>query len=189
MTRGSSIFIVLAAMLAPHPASADQFAVAAGHYSIQPSSRIAFSVAQLAGTGIAGSFSSFSGSFDLDPKNLSRSSVSLTLKPAAVQASQQRVTDFLKSSAVFDAANFPSITFRSTRVVQTGANTARIEGVLTARGKSRNETFVASLAVHDGTSVAFNVTGDVLRSPYGMDVGTPIYSNVVHFQMTLRGRK
>lgn len=189
MTRGSSMLIALAVMLSPQASSAESLAVSAGHYSIQPSSQIAFTVAQLAGNGFAGSFPKFSGSFDLDPNNLSRSSVSLTLKPAAVQASQQRVTDFLKSSAVFDAANYPSITFRSTRVVQTGANTARIEGVLTARGKSRKETFVASLAAHNGTSVAFNVTGDILRSPYGMDVGTPIYSNVVHFQMTLRGQK
>ncbi|TIQ53780.1 MAG: polyisoprenoid-binding protein, partial [Mesorhizobium sp.] len=28
-----------------------------------------------------------------------------------------------------------------------------------------------------------------LRSRYGMDVGTPIYSNVVDFDMTLTGRR
>jgi polyisoprenoid-binding protein YceI len=37
--------------------------------------------------------------------------------------------------------------------------------------------------------VAFHVTGKVLRSRYGMDVGTPIYSNVVDFDMTLVGRR
>jgi polyisoprenoid-binding protein YceI len=29
----------------------------------------------------------------------------------------------------------------------------------------------------------------VLRSPYGMDVGTPIYSNVVRFDMELKARR
>ncbi len=189
MIRIPALFISLTAAALPHAALAETFSVAAGHYSIQPTSSVAFSVGQAAGSGISGSFSQFSGSFDLDPKNLSRSAVSFTLKPASVKASQQRVTDFLRSSAVFDVADYPSITFRSTRVVQTGPNTARIEGTLTARGKSRSETFLAALAAHDATSVAFKVTGDIMRSPYGMGVGTPIYSNVVQFDMTLRGHK
>jgi hypothetical protein len=29
----------------------------------------------------------------------------------------------------------------------------------------------------------------VLRAPYGMDVGTPIYSNVVQFDMELKGKR
>lgn len=189
MIRVPELVLALALAASPQAASAAAFTVSAGHYSIEPSSQIAFTVGQMAGTGIAGSFSRFSGSFDLDPKNLSRSSVAFTLKPASVSASQQRITDFLRSSAVFDVANNPSITFKSTHIVQTGPDTARIEGVLTARGKTRNETFVASLADHDATSVAFKITGDVMRTPYGMGVGTPIYSNIVHFDMTLRGHK
>jgi polyisoprenoid-binding protein YceI len=187
--RVRKLFLALALAASPQTVFAEAFAVSAGHYSIEPSSRIAFTVGQMAGNGIAGSFSRFSGSFDLDPKNLAKSSVAFTLAPASVSASQQRITDFLRSSAVFDVDNHPSITFRSTRVVQTGPDTARIEGVLTARGKARNETFLASLADHDATSVAFKITGDIMRTPYGMGVGTPIYSNVVHFDMTLRGQK
>ncbi|RWB26073.1 MAG: polyisoprenoid-binding protein, partial [Mesorhizobium sp.] len=38
-------------------------------------------------------------------------------------------------------------------------------------------------------TIRFHVTGQVLRSRYGMDVGTPIYSNVVDFDMTLTGRR
>lgn len=189
MTRVPGIFLALILSASPHAVYAEAFSVSPGHYSIESSSRVAFTVGQMAGTGIAGSFSQFSGSFNLDPKNLSRSSVAFTLKPASVSANQQRITDFLRSSAVFDVDAYPSITFRSTRVVQTGPDTARIEGVLTARGKARNETFLASLADHDATSVAFRITGDIMRTPYGMGVGTPIYSNVVHFDMTLRGQK
>ncbi len=189
MFRFPAFLIALAVMASPFPVLAETLTVSAGHYSIEPTSNIAFTVDQVAGSGIKGSFSQFSGSFDLDPKNLSRSAVSFTLKPASVQASQRRVTDFLRSSAVFDVAEYPTITFRSTRVTQTGPNTARIDGVLTARGKTRSETFLASLADHDARSVAFKVTGDVLRSPYGMDVGTPIYSNVVRFDMMLRAHK
>ena len=68
-------------------------------------------------------------------------------------------------------------------------NTAVITGRLTARGKSFPETFTAKLDGRKRGSVAFHVTGKVLRSRYGMDVGTPIYSNVVDFDMMLTGRR
>ncbi|NKC50363.1 hypothetical protein HED63_04355 [Ochrobactrum cytisi] len=117
------------------------------------------------------------------------SSVSFRLRPASVDARQPRITDFLKSSAVFDVRNYPVLTFKSTRITQTGPRTARIDGMLTARGKTHGETFFAALVGNDARTVTFHVTGDVLRSPYGMDIGTPIYSNVVKFEMNLRGAK
>ncbi|MFA6157909.1 MAG: polyisoprenoid-binding protein, partial [Mesorhizobium sp.] len=40
-----------------------------------------------------------------------------------------------------------------------------------------------------GGTIKFHVTGRVLRSRYGMDVGTPIYSNIVDFDMTLTGKR
>ena len=40
-----------------------------------------------------------------------------------------------------------------------------------------------------GSSISFHVTGKVFRSPYGMDAGTPIYSNVVQFDMMLKARR
>ena len=70
---------------------------------------------------------------------------------------------------------------------RTGDTTATVAGALTARGKTHNETFQVGLASLKGGRIGFRVTGRVLRSSYGMDVGTPIYSNVVEFDMTLAG--
>ncbi len=181
--------LLAGAMMLPALASADTLAGAGGRYTVDPSSRIGFTVGQVGGGGISGSFGQFSGVFDLDAKSVSRSKVQFTLKPASVNAGQTRVTDFLRSSAVFDVRNHPTVTFRSTRVAQSGARTAQIEGLLTARGVTRKETFTASLIGQSGRGITFHVTGDVYRSPYGMGVGTPIYSNVVRFDMTLQGRK
>ncbi|WP_435655477.1 YceI family protein [Brucella pituitosa] len=187
MFRPFAIAMVIAAM--PGSSHADTFVVASGHYTIQQSSQIAFTVSQVGGGGLGGSFGEFTGNLELDAQNLSRSSVSLRLRPASVDARQSRITDFLKSSAVFDVRNYPVLTFESTRITQTGPRTARIDGMLTARGKTHGETFFAALVGNDAKTVTFHVTGDVLRSPYGMDVGTPIYSNVVKFEMNLRGAK
>lgn len=171
------------------PALADKLSEAAGQYRIDGSSHIAFTVSQVGGGGISGDFGKFSGSFKLDAGDIGRSSVKFTLMPESVRTGDARVERFLRSDAIFDVANSPSITFRSTAVRRTGDNSARIDGVLTARGISKNETFTAEVTSLTKHAIAFHVTGKILRSPYGMDSGTPIYSNVVEFNMDLRASR
>ncbi|MDK1492168.1 YceI family protein [Sinorhizobium sp. 7-81] len=171
-------------------AQAPALADAAGSYRIASSSSIQFSVGQVGGGGgIAGRFAKFSGGFRIDGANIERSSVEFTLYPESVRASERRVEDFLRSSAVFDAANFQTVTFRSTRVRQTGPATATVEGALTARGKTRKERFAVTLTDWNRRSISFTIRGSIRRSPYGMDVGTPIYSNVVEFNMRITGQR
>jgi polyisoprenoid-binding protein YceI len=171
-------------------AQADTLSALRGRYVIGPSSRVAFSVAQIGGGGgIDGVFARFSGTFDLHPDDIARSSVTFSLQPESVVTGQARVENFLRSSAVFDVASYPVITFRSTSVRQQGSNRAIVEGVLTARGITRRETFEATLIKRQGRTVAFHVVGDMMRSPYGMDVGTPIYSNIARFDMILNGQR
>lgn len=170
-------------------ARADALSEAAGSYSIEPSSRIAFHVGQVAGGGIDGDFAQFRGTFSIDGKNVGRSKVSFTLMPASVRAREKRVENFLRSDAVFDVEKFPEITFQSTGVTRTGEASALIDGMLTARGKTRKAQFAASVSDRARGRIVFHVQGKILRSPYGMDVGTPIYSNVVEFDMVLQGRR
>jgi polyisoprenoid-binding protein YceI len=184
-----SLLLAGVAVLFAGSAQADMLSEAAGNYDIRPSSHIAFSVAQVGGGGIRGDFGRFSGVFRINASHVGRSQVEFTLFPESVRTGQARVERFLRSDAVFDVAQFPEITFRSTGVAQTSATSARIDGVLTARGTTRPASFTAQLQERGSGSISFHVTGDVLRSPFGMDVGTPIYSNVVHFDMTLRGER
>ena len=181
--------LVAALMLSSWPAGGDTLSDVAGRYEIQRSSEIGFSVAQVAGGAISGSFEKFSGTFVLHPRDVSASRVILTLRPASVVTGQPRIENFLRSSAVFDSSDYPMITFRSIRVVPVGSETARIDGILSARGKSHEETFTATLLQRHGGDIVFHVVGDVFRSRYGMDVGTPIYSNVAHFDMVVRGHR
>lgn len=184
---------LLAAPLAGLPviaqAAADALSDAAGSYRIDGSSSIRFAVDQVGGGGIKGSFPDYKGSFRIDGGNVGRSKVTITLYPKSVKASETRVENFLRSDAVFDVAEYPEITFRSTSVTRTGASTARIDGMLTARGKSRPATFQAAVSQQKGGAISFHVIGSIYRSPYGMGVGTPIYSNLVQFDMTLHGTR
>jgi polyisoprenoid-binding protein YceI len=162
---------------------------AAGHYAITPAgSSLAFAVDSVAGKGISGKFTQYSGSIVIDG-DIGRSSVRITIVPASVETGQDRVDAFLKSNAVFDVASEDAISFRSSSIRRTGESTAIIAGMLTARGRSKPATFQAELEGMSKSAISFHVTGKVLRSPYDMDVGTPIYSNVVQFDMRLKAKR
>ncbi len=90
---------------------------------------------------------------------------------------------------LFDSDHYDTITFRSNRVEQTGPDSARISGTLTAKGHSASESFDVKLTSWNGRSIGFTVSGKILRSHYAMDVGTPIYSNVVQFDMMVQGER
>ncbi|MGK6313910.1 YceI family protein [Neorhizobium sp. DT-125] len=159
----------------------------AGRYAITPGSRIAFTVDQVGGGGIKGEFGKFSGTFNLRAGDLPHSMVNFELKPESVRTGQARIDAFLRSGAVFDTDRFDTISFRSSRVEQTGPDSARITGTLTAKGRSMSESFDVKLTAWSGRKIAFNVSGRIFRSRYAMDVGTPIYSNVVQFDMMIEG--
>lgn len=178
----------LALLLAAVPAGAAELGEAAGTYTID-GSRLGFSIGNAAGGALKGAFGTFRGKIVIDGRDISRSRVDITIVPASVSTGQQRIDNFLKSDAVFDVANEKQITFRSASVRRTGEATATVVGRLTARGKVFNETFQAQLVGLKGGRISFHVTGKVFRSRYGMDVGTPIYSNVVDFDMMLTGRR
>ncbi|WP_216331622.1 YceI family protein [Agrobacterium deltaense] len=181
----SIIFLIVTLAYTPVPAS--PFSAAAGHYRIDPASHIGFSIAQVAGPGINGTIPDISGRFDIDPDQPSRSFVEIKLNPSSVRTGQERVENFLRSSAVFNIAAYPQIVFRSSRVTQDGPRSAVVEGILTARGVSRSETFHATFVEQQKGSVTFHVTGNVPRMPYGMGVGVPLYSNTVAFDIDLKG--
>lgn len=181
--------LVLPALLCASAAqaAAPELAQAAGTYDISGSSQIRFTVDQVGGGGINGKFTKFAGRLRIDGNSVGASTVSFTLYPQSVATPEQRMADFLRSSAVFDAEAYPTVTFRSTAVRQTSQDTAVVDGMLTARGITHREQFAVRLQGLKGNAIAFNVTGNVYRSRYKMDVGTPIYLNVVKFDMDIRG--
>lgn len=162
---------------------------AAGRYDIDGSSKINFSVDQVGGGGISGSFGKFSGTFQLDGSDIRRSVVEFSLFPESVQTGEERIEKFLRSSAIFDTKTYPKIVFRSTKITQTSDDTAEIEGNLTAKGMTKTEHFTATLTKWNRRVISFHIQGGVYRTRYNMSTGTPIYSNIVQFDMVVNGQK
>ncbi|MGD0193200.1 MAG: YceI family protein, partial [Rhizomicrobium sp.] len=85
-----------------------------------------------------------------------------------------RTADELKSPSIFDIAEFPAATFRSTSIVRTGPNTGRITGDLTIRNITRPVTLEATFnggeqnPLNDSYAIGFRATATIKRSDYGM---------------------
>ena len=148
----------------PHALAAVSLGDAAGRYVVGAGgSSIRFAIANAGGGALKGAFGRFKGTIRIDDGDVGRSSVDITLYSDSVGTGQARIDDFLRSDAVFDAANAPRIEFRSTSVKRTGDTTALVSGRLTARGRTSPETFTAVLESLKGGTIRFYVTGKVLQ--------------------------
>jgi polyisoprenoid-binding protein YceI len=185
LKSAAAAFITILSAATVH---ADELSDVAGRYRVLASSHIHFSVAQAGGASIEGEFRQFKGMFQID-RAIGRSKVEFSLQPASVTAADPRIEEFIKSEPVFDVAKHPTVSFRSTGVTRTGGDSARIDGQLSAKGVTRPTKFSITFEGQHGKVLKFHVTGKLSRAMFNMDVGTPIYSNMVVLDMDLVGQK
>ena len=184
------VIVLLAAQFTPLALADVLLSQASGRYRIDTAkSRIGFFVGQVGGGGISGIFGEFTGNFEINGRDISRSRVEINIVPASVATDNKRVEAFLRGRAVLDAKRNPEIVFRSTKVTRTGPQSAVLEGFLRARGRQKPALFKIELIERTRRRIVFHVTGDLRRSAYDMQVGYPIYSNIVKFDMMLTGRR
>jgi polyisoprenoid-binding protein YceI len=108
---------------------------------INPSHSAAiFSVRHLMVTWVAGMFPKISGSLDFDPLNVAGSSVTVEIEAKPVFTGVEARDEHLKSADFLDAEQYPTITFKSTRVEAAGLDHAWVHGNLTLHGVTRPVT-------------------------------------------------
>lgn len=112
-------------------------ALAADPYAIDPAhSEIQFSIRNFVVGRVHGRFTEFSGTILYDKGEISRSSVTADIQAASVDTGNRQRDGHLRSPAFFDAAAYPSITFRSARVEPLDGGYV-CTGTLTLHGVSR----------------------------------------------------
>ncbi|TYC56460.1 polyisoprenoid-binding protein [Rhodobacterales bacterium] len=149
-----------------------------------------FSVRVLGRGPVTGKFTNVSGKMVLNQNNPAKSRVNVVVDLASVRTDSDRVTGFLKSSAMFHVEKYPSAVFQSTRVKITGKTTAIVEGVLTMRGQRKRTNFTVNILGNQSNGqVAFEVSGGFFRSLYGMDAGLPIYADRVDLKISGSGQR
>ena len=100
-------------------------------------SEVGFAVKHLMVATVRGTFRRFSGKVVLNEENISASSIEADIEVASIDTRQEQRDAHLRTSDFFDAENFPTISFRSTKVESLRHGYYRAAGELTIRGVTR----------------------------------------------------
>jgi len=91
-------------------------------------------------SNVKGEFSHITGSVEFDPANLAVCRVEATIDASTVSTREPDRDRHLKSRDFFDVNRYPTITFRSTKVVSAGKDRYEVAGDLTIHGVTRSVT-------------------------------------------------
>ncbi|HEY2460551.1 MAG TPA: YceI family protein [Candidatus Acidoferrum sp.] len=112
---------------------------ATSNWQIDPAHSAAqFSVRHLAISTVRGSFSGVKGTVIFDDKDVSKSSVEVTIDMNTVDTREPARDKDLKTDKFFDVAQYPTMTFKSTKVEQTAPGKLKVTGDLTIRGVTKS---------------------------------------------------
>jgi polyisoprenoid-binding protein YceI len=160
--------------------------VIAGTYAVEPGhTQVAFSVSHMGISPYTGWFSGASGTLVIDPAAPAKAALSVEIPIASVSTTSDKLTDELKSADWFDAAKFPTASFRSTSVRLNGRDAAEVSGTLTLHGVSRPVVMTAKLfgatpnAMSHAPSIGFTGRMVIRRSEFGVSKYVPLVSDEV----------
>jgi polyisoprenoid-binding protein YceI len=133
-----------------------------------------FSARHMMVSNVRGSFRNVNGTINFDPDNVEASSVEATINVNEMTSTGVKDRDnHLKSADFLDAETYPTITFRSKSIKQTGENTAVIIGDLTIRGITREvhldaEYLGQAVSPYGHTVAGFEATTRINREDFGL---------------------
>jgi polyisoprenoid-binding protein YceI len=132
--RRFSCALLLAAstvlLTASTPMDAERYVIDRAH------TYVGFTVRHMMVTNVRGKFNEFDGEILLDQSDITKSSVNFTIETASVDTDHERRDNHLRSDDFFNAAQYPTITFKSKRVIRKGADLSLV-GDLTIRDVTR----------------------------------------------------
>lgn len=125
-------------------------------------------------TKVRGHFSDFEGEILYDEANPAQSSVSLTIQAASIDTAEPNRDAHLRSADFFSVEEFPTITFKSTKVASRGGNELDVTGELTIHGVTKTITVPATfLGVATdpwgNTRIAFEGEYTINRKDFGLN--------------------
>lgn len=137
-----------------------------------------------------GKFMNAVGSVTLDEADPSKSSVEVSFDIAGINTGVANLDNHLKGADFFDAAQFPTATFKSTSVAVTSATTAKVTGDLTLHGVTKPVTLDVTLnklgnhPMKGKKAAGFSATGTIKRSDFGINKYVPAVSDEISLEIT-----
>jgi polyisoprenoid-binding protein YceI len=136
-----------------------------------PQSTIKFSVK--ASVAIEGTFDKWDATLTFASPEVTTGVLDIKIQAASVNTGSGMKNDKLKGKDFFNADHDPLITFKSTKIVQTGPTTFDVLGTFTIRGVSKPETLNLTVSGAGTGTGAIAGTMAFDRKDYGMNSGIP----------------
>jgi polyisoprenoid-binding protein YceI len=163
------------AMLVSPAFALDTVNVPKGNYTIDPThTQVIFAVTHMGLSTFYGRLGAVSGTLSFDPATPEQSALNVTIDMSTIDTHVPKLDADLTSS-FFNAAKFPTATFKATQIVKTGDHTGTVTGDLTIKGITKpvtlNVTFNGgrdSPIPFQPYRIGFDATGTVKRSDFGL---------------------
>lgn len=169
------------------PAAAQvQNTAPAGAYTLDKThASVTFRVNHLGMSRYTARFTGVDGKLQFDPANPAAMSVEAIVEAKSIETDFPNPTpNFdaeLAGPAWLDAGKFPNITFKSTKVEPTGANTAKVTGDFTLHGVTKpltldvtfNGGYSGAPPMDPNPRIGFSAEGKIKRSDFGISAGIP----------------
>lgn len=137
---------------------------------------VTFSISHAGWANARGLFRDVSGDIVFDKEDVTKSSVSVVIASKSLDTNSEQRDRDMGGADFLNMAEFPEITFKSTRIEQTGDRTATIFGDMTMIGVSReialDAVWNAEMALPwDATTIktGFSATGTINGVDFGMN--------------------
>ena len=140
---------------------------------------------------IKGTFDKWNASIVLSSVDVTSAVLDVDIEADSVNTGSGMKNGKLRSKDFFDVKDFPVITFKSTKVVQTGPNTFDLEGDFTIRGVTKRERLTLTASGKGTTSGSIDGTMAFDRKDYGMTSNIPLIkiANRVEVNVSLKWKR
>jgi polyisoprenoid-binding protein YceI len=135
-------------------------------------SSVNFHVRHLMVSKVHGRFSLWSGKLELDEQDLTKSQLEVEIDATSVDTKEAKRDEHLRSADFFDVAQFPKLTFKSSKIEKDGDD-YKVTGDLTIKGVTKSVTLEVEggAVVKDpwgGTRTGFSAKTTINRKDFGL---------------------
>jgi polyisoprenoid-binding protein YceI len=144
-----------------------------------------------ASVALEGTFEKWDATLTFTSTDVTTGVLDIKIQAASVNTGSGMKDGKLKSKDFFDVEKDPLITFKSTKIVQTGSNTFDVPGNFTIRGVSKPETLTLTVSGVGTGSGEIKGTMAFDRKDYGMNSGIPFIkiADRVEVSVALKGKR
>ena len=174
----------------PFSVSADLSDVPSGEYTLDSShGYITFTYSHLGFSNPRVGFNRFDAKLELDSSNPEDSTIEVTIDASSIDSRVAEFNEHLNGSDFFNTAEYPTITFRSTKVEATGGNTFNVTGDLTILGTTKPVTLATTIngagmhPMKEVPTVGVSASTKLLRSEWGLGAYVPAVSDEVELSI------